>query len=165
MADVQVQEAGQLAGRAVRQQGAWMLPVVIALLAISIMAAAALVVVLITDEDGTTRTVTSTRTIVLPALSSQDIAAARAMKDESKAAAAISGVDVAGPTTGEAKVETAMHAITVRSIGFQQMLDNTDRAERLKAEDASSGTNAKDEAGVAAAIGGHPVGEAEIAAP
>jgi hypothetical protein len=158
MADVQTRKAVQGAGRreqgAVqgagrREQGAWMLPVVIALLAVSIMAAAALVVVLLTDKDGTTRTVTNTRTIVLPALAAQDIAAAKAMKDEAKIAVAIS--TPSGPSTplseGQ-KVQAAQHALTVRSIGPQQMLTGRDNRFEI-----ASGTAAKDESGVAAAIG------------
>jgi hypothetical protein len=154
MADVQLQpqQDAVQAGAAVRAGDSRAVWILLALFALAVAVAATMVVLALTnDEQPATRTVT--RTVVVPV----DTAAAQAMKDESKAAAsvgaAISGVDAA-PTTEEAKTEAALHAISVRSIGLQQMLDNTDLAERLnEAANASSGVNAKDEAGVAAAIG------------
>ena len=159
MADVLSQEAGTQAV-AGRRAGAWMLPVIIALLAISIMAAAALAVVLATDEGATTRTVTQTRTIVLPALTAQDIAAAKAMKDESKIATAVSGTPTESSASSSQKTEAAMHALSVRSIALQQRLEASKQAQPVQIgghpvgqDEIASGTAAKDEAGVAAAVG------------
>ena len=83
-----------------------------------------------------------------------DYAAAQAMKDESPAAIAVgSSMAPKPPASREAKVDAAMHALRVRSIGVQRMLETTDTAKRLEAPDIASGTAAKDEAGVAEAVG------------
>jgi len=135
-----------------------MLPAVIVLLALSIMAAAALVAVVLTDEDGGTQTVTKTRTIVLPAASTADIAAAKAMKDEAATATAISPKpEPSTPLSEGQKTDAANHALSVRSVGLQQMLEAEQPVQvgghRVGQDEVSSGTAAKDEAGVAAAVG------------
>jgi hypothetical protein len=144
MANVQLQPQQDAveAGAAVRVGDSRALWILLALFLGAVAVAATMVVLALTNDDQpVTRTVT--RTVVVPV----DVAAAQAMKDESAPAAAVgaavTGTDAA-PTTESAKIEAANHALSVRSIGLQQML----------ADDPNSdGTNAKDEAGVAAAIG------------
>jgi hypothetical protein len=144
MANVQLQPQQDAveAGAAVRVGDSRALWILLALFLGAVAVAATMVVLALTNDDQpVTRTVT--RTVVVPV----DVAAAQAMKDEGAAAAAVgeavTGVE-AVPVTESAKIEAANHALSVRSIGLQQML----------ADDPNSdGTNAKDEAGVAAAIG------------
>lgn len=96
-----------------------------------------------------------------------DVTAAKAMKDESAAAIAVGKADEpATVNPGEAKIDAANHALTLRSLGLQQMLETTDLAKRLKGGTQRRPSKrqvqlariqarmyGKDEAGVAAAIG------------
>lgn len=147
MADVQMDPHHQPQPLAVRVPPAvWML---IGLLALVMAVTTALAVATLLDDS-----TPAPQHVRVPVPVAVDVAAAKAMKDESAAANAV-GEAYSPPTfnPGGAKVEAANKALSMRSLGLKQMLETTDLAKRLKAADAASGTNAKHEAATAAAIG------------
>jgi hypothetical protein len=174
MATVQTQDAVQ--PLAPKTRSPWLVPAMIAALAVAVMSAGALIAVVVTDDDEPQPQRVQVQVPVPVAL---DYAAAKAIKDESKAAAAISGNSSDTTVTPEAKTDAALHALGVRSIGIQRMLDQTrldqqrgfgaarenaatpDKIAAALAQEryyssqgaSSEGLAAKDEAATAAAIG------------
>jgi hypothetical protein len=149
MADVQMDLQEQQNAQPVAVRGVplavWVL---IGLLALVMAVTTGLAVATIIDDS-----TPAPEQVKVPMPVAVDVTAAKAMKDEAKAAVAV-GQAYAPATVnpGETKIDAANHALSMRSLGLQKQLETTDLAERLTAAE-SSGTAAKDEAGVAAAIG------------
>jgi hypothetical protein len=172
MATVQTQDAVQ--PLAPKTRSPWLVPAMIAALAVAVMSAGALIAVVVTDDDEP-----QPQRVQVPVPVAVDYAAAKAIKDESEAAAAISGNSSDTTVTPEAKTDAALHALAVRSTGLQRMLDQTrldqqrgfgaarenaatpDKIAAALAQEryyssqgaSSEGLAAKDEAATAAAIG------------
>ena len=101
MTDVQAQEAAP-GRKVVTKRATWLLPALIATTAVAMLSLVALVVVAVTDDETVVtrpETVTNTRVVPLSTPTAQEIAAARAMKDE-MAIAVGRAEQVADPQTG-----------------------------------------------------------------
>jgi hypothetical protein len=101
MTDVQAQEARPTQGVATKR-AAWLVPALIATLAMAMLSLTALVIVAVTDDETVvtrTETVTNTRVVPISTPTAQDVAKARAMKDEMGVAVGRT-VQVADPQTG-----------------------------------------------------------------
>jgi hypothetical protein len=146
MADVQTEPAPHMQAAATKVPIAiWVL---IGLLALVMAVTTGLAVATLIDDS-----TPAPQQVKVPVPVAVDVAAAKAMKDESPAAIAVGRATTDAVAASETKADAANHALAVRSLGLQRMLETTDLRQRLEAADTASGTAAKDEAGVAAAVG------------